>query len=120
MIGAVLHDIGKTRHPLELDEPGHKHEVAGYEILASYDFPEKIAQICITHAQWDNAESIEALIVAFADKLWKGKRTQELEDRIIQYVVDARKEDFWSAYSSLQQCFDNIADDAPKRLASSQ
>src|SRR5688500_871196 len=36
LFGAATHDIGKVRHPEELEQPGHAHESAGYELLLSY------------------------------------------------------------------------------------
>ena len=116
LIGAVLHDIGKIKYPKELKEPGHKHEAAGYELLISHGFSEQIAYICIAHSQWQNTNSHEALIVALADKLWKGKRVIELEEEIIKRVADVRKDDFWSIYGVLQTCFDDIADTATEHL----
>src|SRR3954463_14151837 len=80
LIGAVLHDVGKIEHPRELSESGHKHEVAGCDLLVAHEFPAQIADMCITHAQWEKATSLEALVVALADNLWKGKRVAELED----------------------------------------
>jgi putative nucleotidyltransferase with HDIG domain len=118
LIGAVLHDVGKIKHPRELHEAGHEHEVAGYEILASFALPEPIAEMCIVHSQWENASTLEALIVALADNLWKGKRITELEDRVIREVADLLQADFWSVYTASQPCFDQIADSASIRLLS--
>jgi putative nucleotidyltransferase with HDIG domain len=116
LIGAILHDVGKIKHPRELQEPGHEHEAAGYQMLISYGFSDHIADMCIAHSQWQNTKSLEALIVALADKLWKGKRVIELEDEIIKRVADKREDDFWSLYGVLQTCFDRIADTATERL----
>lgn len=117
LVAAVLHDIGKIKHPNELYDSGHEHEATGYQMLLAYAFPENIAEVCITHSQWEKSHSLETLIVALADKLWKGKRIVELEDQIIKKVADLRQSDFWSMYSHLQACFDSIADGAPERLS---
>ena len=116
-VGAVLHDIGKIQHPQELSEPGHEHDATGQQMLIARDVSESIADMCITHAQWQAAESLEALIVALADKLWKGKRIRELEDRIIRQIADSQQQDFWFLYTTLDECFEWIAGDAPRRLA---
>lgn len=119
LIGAVLHDVGKIEHPEELRESGHQHEAAGRTLLISYGFMDDIADICVTHAQWQDTVSLEALVIALADKLWKGKRVAKLEDRVIQHSAELRHEEFWSIYPTIEKCFDQIADSAPDRLAKS-
>ena len=117
LIGAVLHDIGKIQHPEELHKPGHQHESAGYEMLMANAISQPIADMCISHSQWEKSDSMEALIVALADNLWKGKRVRELEDRIIQYIANSEQRDFWRVWTSLDRCFEQIAEDAPTRIA---
>lgn len=116
LIGAMLHDVGKVKYPEELRQPGHQHELAGQQMLMALSIPEQIAEICVTHAGWQLAKSTEALVVALADKLWKGSRVPDLEDRIIRQLAEIKQQEFWSLYLTVEPCFDQIAEDAPTRL----
>ncbi|MBA3463451.1 MAG: HD domain-containing protein [Deltaproteobacteria bacterium] len=83
LVGAALHDAGKVVHPEEMSEPGSRHESAGQSLLLSHGVPAAIARFCVTHAAWDGpSTTLEALLVALADKLWKGKRVDALERRV--------------------------------------
>lgn len=78
-IGVVLHDVGKILHPGELSEPGARHETAGEALLLSRNVSTEIARICVTHADWhDPNVSLDELLVALADKLWKGSGNPNL------------------------------------------
>ena len=81
LFGAATHDIGKTLFPGELDGPGHAHEAAGRELLEAEGFAADLARFAETHGDWREG-TIEDLLVALADKVWKGKRIAELEERI--------------------------------------
>jgi putative nucleotidyltransferase with HDIG domain len=80
LLGAALHDAGKIIHPSELDQPGHDHEVAGRALLMANGVEPEVARFCVTHAAWaEQGIALEDLLVALADKLWKGKREGDLE-----------------------------------------
>src|SRR5260221_7661638 len=78
--GAMLHDAGKTLHPAELDQPGALHEEAGQRLMLEHQVDARIARCCVSHAQWKKMEcALEELLVALADKLWKGVRVPPSE-----------------------------------------
>ena len=71
---------GKIIHVDEMSGPGHRHELAGERLLIAQGISEKVARFCVTHAAWDDSDrTVEDLLVALADKLWKGKREEGLE-----------------------------------------
>lgn len=120
-LGAAVHDAGKIQHPEELDQPGHLHENAGEAFLLDQGFAPAIARCCRSHAQFDEMQvSLEELIVALADKLWKGSRKAELELRVIDGVADRLGVTRWDVFEPLDACFERIASDADARLMRSQ
>src|SRR5689334_15102928 len=73
--GAMLHDAGKALHPAELSQSGSEHEPAGEALLLARGVDPSIARCCVSHARWANMDvSLEELLVALADALWKGVR----------------------------------------------
>src|SRR5262249_22621552 len=73
-VAAVLHDAGKILHPEELQDSGSEHEAAGERLLLGEGVAPALARCCLSHAQWEAmACSLEELLVALADHLWKGK-----------------------------------------------
>lgn len=114
-VGILLHDCGKIEHPAELDGPGDRHEAAGEALLLARGVPADVARICRTHARWEEAETLEELVVALADKLWKGTRVQALEDRVVAWVAGDR----WDERVRLDDLFEAIADGGAERLARS-
>ena len=82
--GAATHDIGKAIHPDELSGPGSAHEPDGYQLLVSAGVAERLACFARTHAAWgaDDA-TIEDQLVALADKIWKAKRQEDLEQLLV-------------------------------------
>jgi hypothetical protein len=119
-IGAAIHDVGKIVHPEEMSNPGHQHELAGERLLLDNGVPAIIARVCVTHASWDGADvSIEDLLVALADKLWKGKREAELERRVVDAIAREAKREVWAVFDVLDSICDAIAADGPQRLARS-
>lgn len=88
--GAALHDAGKILHPQELDVPGALHEPS------------------------------EDLLVALADKLWKGKRVAELERRIVEALAAKSELDFWETFVRADDLFERIAARGDERLSRSR
>ena len=118
LLGAALHDAGKITHPEELEQPGRFHEMAGQTLLEGNGIEPELARFCATHADWRNpACTLEDLLVALADKLWKGKREDELESLIIQRFQEVRPhEDKWTVFLELDSLFESVADDGARRL----
>lgn len=119
LLGAATHDIGKATYRHELERPGHQHEDAGVTFLLQHGFPPQQARFARTHAQWrdDPTTTIEDLLVALADTIWKGKRDKELEDAFVQHVAHLNGEEPWAVYLALDDIVRSITRDADARLA---
>jgi putative nucleotidyltransferase with HDIG domain len=119
--GAILHDAGKAAHPHELQGPGHAHERAGETMLLARGVDARVARCCVSHAAWGDPDAaFEELLVALADKLWKGVRLTELETRVIDAVAARCTHKHWDVFLRLDSCFEAIADGAEARLLRSE
>lgn len=120
-VGVVLHDCGKVIHADELNHPGGEHEPAGEALLLQHGVSPEVARICLSHARWESMTvSLEELAVALADKLWKGVRKPELEERVITEVAAQLTTDRWSLFIELDAAFENIAAGGTERLERSR
>jgi hypothetical protein len=116
-LGVALHDAGKILHPSELDGSGAHHEPDGERLLLAHGVDPKVARCCMSHARWREMEcSMEELLVALADKLWKGARNAELERRVIESVATKLGKDMWDVFVELDTCFEEIAARGSERL----
>ncbi len=116
-VGVVLHDAGKVAHPSELAEPGSEHEPTGEALLLAKRVSPAVARICLSHARWSTMPvSMEELVVALADKLWKGVRKNDLEERVIDMVAAALGKQRWDVFIDLDTTFEEIAAGAVQRL----
>lgn len=68
----------------------------------------------------DDALPLEELLVALADKLWKGKRVAKLEQRVLASLSLSTGEPPWRAFMCLDPVFESVADLAGQRLARSR
>lgn len=122
-IGIVLHDAGKILHPAELHGPGSEHEPDGEAMLLAAGVAPELARVCRSHARWAAMDCrLEELAVALSDKLWKGVRRGELEERFIDAAAAAAAAaaaDRWDLFVALDSGFERIAADGPERLARS-
>lgn len=118
-LGAALHDIGKVVHPEELTHPGHTHELAGEKLLRTHEFPESLARFARTHEQWseENAVQPEDLLVAVADRWWRGRRDDPLEATIGRWIVGETRAAVWQVFAELDDIAADITSDADARLA---
>lgn len=120
-LGVALHDAGKIFHPLELSQAGHLHEAAGRDFLLQQGIAAELAEICASHGNWqDLHDELEALSVALADKLWKGKRVAELEQKVVSLIATRLGLDEWQILIQLDTVFETIAADGDQRLARSR
>jgi len=120
-MGVVLHDAGKTVHRVELDGPGSQHEPAGEQLLLERGVDPDLARVCRSHAQWrEVATRPEELLIALSDKLWKGVRVQELEERVIGDVARMLGSDRWALFTDLDSLFERIAAGGHRRLERSR
>lgn len=119
-VGVVLHDVGKTVHTKELDASGSAHESAGEELLLELGVSVEVARVCRSHAQWSEMPvSLEELLVALADKLWKGVRVPALELEVIDRVASLKGVNRWDLFAGLDTVFEEVAADGEARLARS-
>ncbi|MFI6082817.1 HD domain-containing protein [Streptomyces sp. NPDC051217] len=117
LFGAATHDIGKAVHVAELSGPGSSHEEAGRELLLARGFGPDLARFAGTHASWtDPGTTLEDLLVSTADKIWKNKRVQELEDLVISRLAQATGGQRWEEYLALDELLAHIGDGADHRL----
>ncbi len=117
LFGSATHDIGKIIETSELYEKGNKHEQKGYELLLQNGIPEKLARFAKTHGNWDQESlTIEDLMVALADKIWKGKRVEALEERLTKEISIRTNTDYWEVYTKLDAIISKIALGADERL----
>ena len=116
-IGVAIHDTGKIIHTHEMTGPGSDHEPEGEKILIDNGVSPKIARCCMSHARWQEMECcIEELLVALADKLWKGKRVESLELEVIDRVSNILGKERWDIFPELDSQFELIAAGGDERL----
>lgn len=118
--GAVFHDVGKIIHANELSASGHEHEPDGEKLLLAKGVDAKIARCCISHARWSEMEcSLEELLIALSDKLWKGVRVERLESMVTDRIASLTGHQHWEIFMELDTCFEAIANDGIERLGRS-
>lgn len=117
LFGTATHDICKMFETKELYQIGNQHEIVGYDFLISQNISENLARFAKTHGNWkeDNLK-IEDLIVSLADKIWKGKRIDELEERLSKIISETSNDDYWKVYTKLDLIISDIIIGADKRL----
>lgn len=115
--GAATHDIGKALHPSELGAPGHEHEAAGQRLLLSHGVRADYARFAKSHAgPLDEATGVEDLLVTLADKIWKGRREEALEQRIVERICRASGQPAWDVFMHLDDVLTPLAALADVRL----
>jgi hypothetical protein len=116
-IGVVVHDIGKVVHFKEIVEPGSEHEPEGERMLLEKGVSSRLARVCMSHARWPEMIcSMEELIIALSDTLWKGKRIEALETLVIARISEMLKVERWDIFLDMDMKFEEIAADGHKRL----
>ncbi|RCV58986.1 HD domain-containing protein, partial [Marinitenerispora sediminis] len=117
LFGAAVHDIGKAVHVDELSGPGSAHEQAGYELLRAHGVEERLARFARTHAAWRLPDTaVEDLLVSVADKVWRGKRVDDLELLLVERLAEPGHEP-WQVFGRLDDVLTAIAAGADGRLA---
>lgn len=117
MFGAATHDIGKVISQNEIYGSGNQHESIGKNLLLENGFSEELSRFALTHGNWKSKDVIlEDLLVTLADKIWKGKRINELEELICQEISKRIELDFWEIYQKLNLILDKISLSAQSRL----
>ena len=118
--GIVLHDVGKTVHLLELGQEGELHGETGRALLLREGIDTRLAEVCVSHSAWREAKTTEELVIACADKLWKGKRVADLEELLVRQVNDELQQEYWEVFTRLDSCFEAISLGADERLERSR
>ncbi len=118
LFGAATHDIGKVIEIDEIYHKGKKHESAGEALLLENGIPPRLARFAFTHGNWLNEDLLlEDLLVCLADKIWKGKRVEELEEKVVKKVSDALNKDYWEVYQKLDMLLFHLATGVDARLS---
>ncbi|MEM7431724.1 MAG: HD domain-containing protein [Pseudomonadota bacterium] len=120
-LGIAIHDAGKILHPDELTDVGSNHEASGMQLMLENGVQESIARCCVSHGDYyQEGIAIEELLVALADKLWKGKREYILEELITDRLAKMSHVDRWSIEAPLNACFEKVARQGDERLLRSR
>ncbi len=116
--GAATHDIGKAVRLSELSEPGKTHEEAGRALLLERGVAGPYTRFAVTHGLPFDSETndIEDLLVVLADRCWKGKRANELEERLARELATASNQGFFQVLLKLSDLIEALADAASSRL----
>ncbi len=116
-VGVAIHDAGKIVHQNELNEKGNEHEPTGEKLMLENGVSPVHARCCLSHARYEEMEvSLEELLVALSDKLWKGKRVENLELEVIDRTAVKLGKERWDLFSTLDSCFEEIAAEGDNRL----
>ncbi|MGZ3143926.1 phosphohydrolase [Lentzea chajnantorensis] len=117
LFGAATHDIGKVEHPAELSAPGSSHEPAGHALLLRHGVPGHLARFAGTHGSWTApGTTFEDHLVSLADKAWKAKRVEDLEQLVTTHLATASAREPWDVFLALDDELDRIASTADARL----
>jgi hypothetical protein len=118
LFGAATHDLGKVLHPEELSGRGHEHEAAGEQLLLQHRVAPQFARFARTHGAWRHPDlPLEDLLVALADKVWRGERREELEAIVTAHIAAELARSEWEVWSELDRIVQSIASRADERLA---
>lgn len=116
--GAATHDIGKSLHPRELLGPGNQHEGDGHALLVERGVAAPHARFARTHARWNADDAtFEDLLVSLADKVWKGRRQEDLEQLIVLRIASVTQLPAWEVFMRLDEILEHLAVLADHRLA---
>ena len=116
-MGVVIHDVGKIVHLHEMNMPGSEHEPEGQKILLDKGVSTRLARVCMSHARWVEMEcSLEELLIALSDKLWKGKRVGSLELEVVDRISDLLDVERWDIFTDMDMKFEEIAAGGYERL----
>lgn len=117
LFGAATHDIGKVRHPEELSEPGTRHEAAGERLLLEAGVEPRLARFAGTHGSWHSERAgFEDHLVSLADKVWKGRREEDLEHLVVERIALLNAQAPWEAFVALDDELTALAAGADARL----
>ena len=100
--------------------PGSAHEPEGERLLLERGASAEVARVCRSHARWrDLAQTLEELVIALADKLWKGARVAELEELVTARATLSTNRDRWELFTAFDSQFEEVASSAESQLSRS-
>lgn len=117
LAAAALHDIGKVVHPNELSGPGSSHEQSGCVLLRDHGADERVAGMVRDHGSWSADAPLDLLLVCLADKVWKDRRQDDLEQYVVDRLAAATGETPWSIFAALDEYLTALGRRAGQRLA---
>lgn len=97
------------------------HDPAGEALLLQHGVSPDVARVCVSHARWQSMSvSFEEVLIALADKLWKGVRHRALEERVIDAAAERMGTERWDVFVRLDSAFEHIASLGGERLERSR
>lgn len=118
VFGAATHDIGKCIITDEIYKKGKLHKTEGFTLLKKHGYTDEQSRFAITHGDWTVDDlTIEDLIVCLSDKVWKGKRVQELEEKITTTIAGITDIDYWDIFVKLELILEEIIIGSDDRIA---
>ncbi len=117
--GAATHAIGKALHPKELSSPGGKHVLAGLDLLLRNGVDERLARFAVTHEHWRELDdiTIEDLLVALADQVWRGERDEDLVRALVDLIAHTDDREPFEVFVYLDKGLEPIVEGGPDRVA---
>ncbi|MEM9282166.1 MAG: HD domain-containing protein [Verrucomicrobiota bacterium] len=114
---ASIHDVGKSVATDELSGAGSTHEEIGAAVAEGFGLPSSISKICRSHsAATPEGMDLEEIVVRLADKLWKGKRDTEFEQRAVASFAESLEREDWEVFMEADKIFEAIAESGHQRL----
>jgi hypothetical protein len=84
-------------------------------LLLAHGVQPDVARCCISHAAWNQPGVVlEEKTLALADRLWKGRRKQDLELMVDETALRLARSR-WDVFPDLDAVFENIAAGGPER-----
>jgi hypothetical protein len=97
---------------------GNRHEAIGETLLLELGISPDLARFARTHGQIDPEGPLEDLLVSLADRIWKGKRDDTLEEAVCRKIgSEDGKTAPWATYLWLDDLLTRLASQADVRLA---
>jgi hypothetical protein len=118
LFGSAIHDLEKCLHQHELYESGDQHEEDGFALLEKLGVDSALAKFCRTHGAWSREEmTLDDLLVALADTVWKGKRIEKLELKVLNQIVEQTNIEKWNIFADLDTLLTRVCIKGNDRLA---
>lgn len=77
-----------------------------------------VARFARTHGTWMHEDvGLDDLVIALADNLWKGRRNERLETKVVEVVAQQAGQEKWLVFDRLDEIFAEIASEGANRLA---